>query len=81
MILMVKPPHFVPLHPILKLDLGANRIRLIDGLEGCEALEELWLGRNKIKRISGVCVSNIYIYIYIAELCLHAPPLARFVLS
>lgn len=34
-----------------KLDLGANRIREIDGLDGLVCLKELWLGKNKITTI------------------------------
>jgi len=39
-----------------KVDLGANRIRVIDEeeLSGLVHLEELWLGKNKIERISGL---------------------------
>lgn len=44
-----------------KIDLGANRIRVMDAsqLEGMVNLEELWLGKNKIEEIQGlekVCV-------------------------
>ena len=43
------------------LDLGANRIRTLDGsaecgLSGCTSLESLWLGKNKIERIGGSAV-------------------------
>ncbi|KAL3788956.1 hypothetical protein HJC23_000240 [Cyclotella cryptica] len=39
-----------------KIDLGANRIRVMDKteLEGLVNLEELWLGKNKIERIEGL---------------------------
>ena len=39
-----------------KIDLGANRIRVLDEEEmsGLENLEELWLGKNKIEHISGI---------------------------
>lgn len=39
-----------------KIDLGANRIRVMDEeeLSGLENLEELWLGKNKIEHISGL---------------------------
>ena len=39
-----------------KIDLGANRIRAMDPVEldGLDSLEELWLGKNKIQRISGL---------------------------
>jgi hypothetical protein len=39
-----------------KLDLGANRIRVMDGNElgGLINLEELWIGKNKIEEISGL---------------------------
>eukprot|EP00584_Thalassiosira_punctigera_P007887 CAMPEP_0172535046 /NCGR_PEP_ID=MMETSP1067-20121228/7215_1 /TAXON_ID=265564 ORGANISM="Thalassiosira punctigera, Strain Tpunct2005C2" /NCGR_SAMPLE_ID=MMETSP1067 /ASSEMBLY_ACC=CAM_ASM_000444 /LENGTH=706 /DNA_ID=CAMNT_0013319939 /DNA_START=120 /DNA_END=2240 /DNA_ORIENTATION=- len=39
-----------------KIDLGANRIRVMDGneLSGLENLEELWLGKNKIEKIEGL---------------------------
>lgn len=31
------------------LDLGANRIRKMEGLGDCHALRELWLGKNKAR--------------------------------
>ena len=39
-----------------KIDLGANRIRVMDEdeLSGLENLEELWLGKNKIEKIEGL---------------------------
>lgn len=39
-----------------KLDLGANRIRIMneDELSGLHNLEELWLGKNKIENIGGI---------------------------
>jgi len=39
-----------------KIDLGANRIRIMDEdeLSGLENLEELWLGKNKIEKIVGL---------------------------
>ena len=39
-----------------KLDLGANRIRVMDAdeLSGLVNLEELWLGKNKIERMEGL---------------------------
>jgi len=39
-----------------KVDLGANRIRLMkeEDLSGLTNLEELWLGKNKIERIQGI---------------------------
>mgnify|MGYP000747420639 CR=1 FL=1 len=39
-----------------KIDLGANRIRVMDGneLSGLVNLEELWLGKNKIEKIQGL---------------------------
>ena len=39
-----------------KIDLGANRIRVMDPdeLSGLEKLEELWLGKNKIERVQGL---------------------------
>mmetsp|Transcript_12338 Transcript_12338/g.27014 ORF Transcript_12338/g.27014 Transcript_12338/m.27014 type:complete len:329 (-) Transcript_12338:92-1078(-) len=39
-----------------KVDLGANRIRIMDGneLSGMSELEELWLGKNKIEKIEGI---------------------------
>eukprot|EP00934_Nitzschia_sp_Nitz4_P000857 Nitzschia sp. Nitz4//scaffold180_size44305//2689//4167//NITZ4_007232-RA/size44305-processed-gene-0.8-mRNA-1//1//CDS//3329539446//857//frame0 len=39
-----------------KVDLGANRIRVMDAeqLAGLENLEELWLGKNKIEEITGL---------------------------
>ncbi|QRW18057.1 protein phosphatase 1 regulatory subunit 7 [Rhizoctonia solani] len=36
------------------LELGGNRIRTIEGLEGLGQLEELWLGKNKITRLQGL---------------------------
>ena len=39
-----------------KIDLGANRIRIMDAdeLSGLVNLEELWLGKNKIEKIQGL---------------------------
>ena len=39
-----------------KIDLGANRIRLMpsEELSGLQNLEELWLGKNKIEKIDGL---------------------------
>jgi Leucine-rich repeat (LRR) protein len=39
-----------------KIDLGANRIRVMDEKElgGLVNLEELWLGKNKIEEIGGL---------------------------
>ncbi|KAL7538639.1 hypothetical protein ACHAXR_008710 [Thalassiosira sp. AJA248-18] len=39
-----------------KIDLGANRIRVMEEeeLSGLENLEELWLGKNKIEKIEGI---------------------------
>ncbi len=39
-----------------KIDLGANRIRVMveEELSGLENLEELWLGKNKIEKIGGL---------------------------
>lgn len=39
-----------------KIDLGANRIRImeVDELSGLVNLEELWLGKNKIEKIQGL---------------------------
>lgn len=39
-----------------KIDLGANRIRVmdVDELSGLVNLEELWLGKNKIEQIQGL---------------------------
>lgn len=39
-----------------KIDLGANRIRVMDEeeLSGLVSLEELWLGKNKIEKITGL---------------------------
>ena len=39
-----------------KLDLGANRIRVMnpDELSGLVNLEELWIGKNKIEEIDGL---------------------------
>jgi len=44
------------LHKLRKLDLGANRIRVMDAaeLDGLTSLEELWLGKNKIEKIEGL---------------------------
>lgn len=39
-----------------KIDLGANRIRVMDPdeLSGLVNLEELWIGKNKIEEIRGL---------------------------
>lgn len=44
------------LHNLRKLDLGANRIRVMDTeeLTGLVNLEELWLGKNKIEKMEGL---------------------------
>jgi len=44
------------LSKLRKIDLGANRIRVMDGeeLSGLTNLEELWLGKNKIEKIQGL---------------------------
>lgn len=44
------------LSQLQKIDLGANRIRVMDGdeLSGLVHLEELWLGKNKIERMQGL---------------------------
>jgi protein phosphatase 1 regulatory subunit 7 len=41
---------------LVKIDLGANKIRVMDPEElgGLESLEELWLGKNKIEEIQGL---------------------------
>mmetsp|Transcript_342 Transcript_342/g.483 ORF Transcript_342/g.483 Transcript_342/m.483 type:complete len:400 (+) Transcript_342:101-1300(+) len=41
---------------LIKIDLGANKIRVIEPeeLHGLENLEELWLGKNKIEKIQGL---------------------------
>ncbi len=39
------------LHSLEILDLGANRIRSMDGLQSVSSLKSLWLGKNKIERI------------------------------
>jgi len=49
------------LSKLRKIDLGANRIRVMpeEELSGLVSLEELWLGKNKIEDIRGlekVCV-------------------------
>lgn len=36
---------------IRQLELGSNRIRVIEGLQHLVKLEQLWLGRNKITKI------------------------------
>ncbi len=33
------------------LELGGNRLRAIEGLEGMTRMEELWLGKNKIRKL------------------------------
>lgn len=61
----------------MKVDLGANRIRVMDEeeLSGLTNLEELWLGKNKIEEIrgldkvsvvvsSGLSVSNLTLHEY-----------------
>jgi len=44
------------LSSLRKIDLGANRIRIMDESElaGLTNLEELWLGKNKIEKIEGI---------------------------
>lgn len=44
------------LQHLRKLDLGANRIRLLPGdqLAGLSSLQELWLGKNKIESLMGL---------------------------
>jgi len=44
------------LSQLKKIDLGANRIRVMDPdeLSGLVQLEELWLGKNKIEKIQGL---------------------------
>lgn len=44
------------LKKLRKIDLGANRIRVMpeEELSGLENLEELWLGKNKIESIGGI---------------------------
>mmetsp|Transcript_23411 Transcript_23411/g.57578 ORF Transcript_23411/g.57578 Transcript_23411/m.57578 type:complete len:424 (+) Transcript_23411:251-1522(+) len=44
------------LKQLKKLDLGANRIRVMaeEELSGLENLEELWIGKNKIEKIEGL---------------------------
>lgn len=39
-----------------KVDLGANRIRVMEATElaGLTNLEELWIGKNKIEKIEGL---------------------------
>lgn len=36
------------------LDLGANRIRKMEGLATLTSLESLWLGKNKIEKIENI---------------------------
>lgn len=36
---------------LVNLELGANKIREIEGLEELVKLEELWLGKNKITEL------------------------------
>lgn len=44
------------------LELGSNRIRLVEGIENLTKLTELWLGRNKITRLVGCpcCIATLY---------------------
>jgi protein phosphatase 1 regulatory subunit 7 len=44
------------LSSLRKIDLGANRIRVMDiqELSALVNLEELWLGKNKIEEIQGL---------------------------
>lgn len=44
-----------------KLDLGANRIRVLDEAELCNltSLEELWIGKNKIESIAPDCFKTL----------------------
>mmetsp|Transcript_8834 Transcript_8834/g.36612 ORF Transcript_8834/g.36612 Transcript_8834/m.36612 type:complete len:351 (-) Transcript_8834:106-1158(-) len=47
----VPPVQCLPLHT---LELGANRIRTIEGLNVLTSLRHLWLGKNKIEEIQGL---------------------------
>lgn len=50
-----------------KIDLGANRIRVMEEaeLEGLVNLEELWLGKNKIEKIEGLSkVSTSVVFLF-----------------
>jgi hypothetical protein len=52
-----------------KIDLGANRIRVMEGSELCGLvnLEELWLGKNKIEEIGGlekVCAYSMSVFLF-----------------
>lgn len=51
------------LKKLRKLDLGANRLRVMeeDELSGLENLEELWLGKNKITEVGGLDKVSTYI--------------------
>ena len=48
-----------------KIDLGANRIRVMDANEfsGLVNLEELWIGKNKIEQIQGLEKVRTDIYV------------------
>jgi protein phosphatase 1 regulatory subunit 7 len=43
-----------------KLDLGANRLRVMEDLDGLINLEELWLGKNKIEKMQNLtCLTKL----------------------
>eukprot|EP00249_Psilotum_nudum_P015434 c25325_g1_i3 orf=1098-1964(-) len=50
------------LHNLSVLELGSNRIRVMEGLQNLTKLQELWLGRNRVKAVDlcGLkCLSKI----------------------
>lgn len=36
------------------LELGSNKVKRLEGLDGLVKLHELWLGRNRISEITGL---------------------------
>ena len=60
-----------------KVDLGANRIRVMEEieLEGLVNLEELWLGKNKIEKIEGLSRVSArgYLSLLVAVLLFKSP--------
>ena len=45
---------------LTNLELGANKIKKIQGLEGLSKLEQLWLGKNKIESLEGLNVVGAF---------------------
>eukprot|EP00252_Welwitschia_mirabilis_P005461 TRINITY_DN15949_c0_g1_i1.p1 TRINITY_DN15949_c0_g1~~TRINITY_DN15949_c0_g1_i1.p1 ORF type:complete len:349 (+),score=57.03 TRINITY_DN15949_c0_g1_i1:97-1143(+) len=47
------------LHNLRILELGSNRLRVMEGLQNMTLLEELWLGRNRIRSVNLCGVTSI----------------------